>query len=85
MLLHTSLLHPFAACPMPVHIDLQRLDGIYQCQPVRGVSTREECHCSHACTSFKRNEGVKLNDILECKILSKPEHRTPPTLYLCSP
>jgi hypothetical protein len=24
------------------------------CQPVKRVSTREKCHWSHACTSFKR-------------------------------
>jgi hypothetical protein len=25
-----------------------------QCNPVRGVNFREECHWSHACKSFKR-------------------------------
>jgi hypothetical protein len=24
-----------------------------QCQPVRGVNTREECHWPHACKSFQ--------------------------------
>jgi hypothetical protein len=42
-----------------------------QCQPVRGVDTREECHWSHACKSFKRSKGVKLNGILEWKFLPK--------------
>jgi hypothetical protein len=37
-----------------------------QCEPVRGVGTREEWHWSHACKSFKRSNGVKLNDNLEC-------------------
>jgi hypothetical protein len=32
-----------------------------RCQPVRGVSTQEECHWSHACKSFKQSKGVKLN------------------------
>jgi hypothetical protein len=32
-----------------------------QCQPVRGANTREECHWSHACKSFKRRKGVTLN------------------------
>jgi hypothetical protein len=33
-----------------------------QCQPVRGVNTREECHWSHACQRFKRrSKGAKLN------------------------
>jgi hypothetical protein len=46
-----------------------------QCQPVRGVNFREECHWSHACKSFKRTY-VGTNDILECKILSENAHRT---------
>jgi hypothetical protein len=29
------------------------------------VNTREEWHWSHACKSFKRSKGVKLNGILE--------------------
>jgi hypothetical protein len=41
-----------------------------QCEPVRNVDTREECHWSHACSSFKR-AGVGTNGILECKFLSK--------------
>jgi hypothetical protein len=45
-----------------------------QCQPVRGVNTRDECHWSHACKSFKR-ASVGTNGILECKFLSKNEHR----------
>jgi hypothetical protein len=46
-----------------------------QCQPVR-VNTREECHWSHACTSFKRSKGVGTNGTIECKFLS--ETRTGP-------
>jgi hypothetical protein len=38
------------------------------------VNTREECHWSHACSSFKR-AGVGTNGILECKFLSKNAHR----------
>ena len=37
---------------------------------VRGVNTRDECHWSHACKSFKR-AGVGNNGILDCKFLSK--------------
>jgi hypothetical protein len=48
-----------------------------QCQPVRGVNTREECHWSHTCKSFKR-AGVGTNCILECNFLSKNAHRTEP-------
>jgi hypothetical protein len=37
-----------------------------QCQPVRGVNTREEWHWSHAWQRFKRrSKGAKLNGILE--------------------
>jgi hypothetical protein len=32
-----------------------------QCELVRGVNTREECHWSHAWQRFKRSNGVKLN------------------------
>jgi hypothetical protein len=32
-----------------------------QCQPVKGVNTREECHWSHAWQRFKRSKGVKLS------------------------
>jgi hypothetical protein len=46
------------------------------CQPVRGVNTREERHWSHAWQRFMRSKGVKLNDILERKSLSKNAHRT---------
>jgi hypothetical protein len=46
-----------------------------QCQPVRGVNFREECHWSHACKSFKRT-CVGSNGILECKFLSENAHRT---------
>jgi hypothetical protein len=42
---------------------------------VRGGDFREECNRSHACPSFKRT-CVGSNGILECKILSKNEHRT---------
>jgi hypothetical protein len=42
-----------------------------QCQPVRGVNTREECHWSHAWQRFKRSKGVKLNGIPECEFLPK--------------
>ncbi len=49
-----------------------------QCEPVRGVDTREECHWSHAWQRFKRSKGVKLNGILECKFMSKT--RTAPSL-----
>ena len=45
-----------------------------QRQLIRGVHTREECHWSHACKSFKRAD-VGTNGILKCKILSKNEHR----------
>jgi hypothetical protein len=45
-----------------------------QCQPVRGVNIREECHWLHACKSFKR-AGVGTNDILECKFRSENAHR----------
>jgi hypothetical protein len=46
------------------------------CQPVRGANTQEERHWSHAWQRFKRSKGVKLNDILECKMLIKKEDRT---------
>jgi hypothetical protein len=47
-----------------------------QCQPVRAVDTREECHWSHACKSFnRRSKGVKLNGT-QCKICLKNVHRT---------
>jgi hypothetical protein len=45
-------------------------------EPVRGVSTREECHWSHACKSFKRSNHAKLNGTLECKFLSETPTRT---------
>jgi hypothetical protein len=45
-----------------------------QCELVRKVDTREECHWSHAYKSFKR-AGVETNGILECKFLSKNAHR----------
>jgi hypothetical protein len=32
------------------------------------MDTREECHCSHTCKSFKR-AGVETNGILEGKVL----------------
>ena len=35
------------------------------------VTTREECHWSHACKSFKRSKGVAPNGILERKFLSR--------------
>jgi hypothetical protein len=41
-----------------------------QWQLVRGVNSREECHWSHACKSFKR-AGMGTNGILECKLPSK--------------
>jgi hypothetical protein len=41
-----------------------------QCEPVRGVATREECHLIHVCKSFKQ-AGVGTNGILECKFLSE--------------
>jgi hypothetical protein len=47
-----------------------------QCELVKGVNTREECHWSHAWQRFKRSKGVKLNGILECNFLSKNAHRT---------
>jgi hypothetical protein len=48
-----------------------------QCQPVRGVNTREEWHWSHAWQRFKRSKGVKLNGTTpwEGKFLSKTAHR----------
>jgi hypothetical protein len=45
------------------------------CEPVRKVGTREECHWSHACKSFKR-AGAGTNGILECKFLPENAHRT---------
>jgi hypothetical protein len=38
-------------------------------------NTRDECHRSHTCKSFKR-AGVGTNGILECKFLSKNARRT---------
>jgi hypothetical protein len=53
-----------------------------QCKPVRGVNSREECHWSHACKSFKRT-CVGCNGILECKFLSEmrtvPDGAVPPS------
>jgi len=46
-----------------------------QCQPVRKVNTREECHWSHACKSFKRT-CVGSNGILECAFLPKNANRS---------
>jgi hypothetical protein len=43
------------------------------CELVRNEDTREECHWSHACKSFKR-AGVGTNGIIECKFLSKNAH-----------
>jgi hypothetical protein len=49
-----------------------------QCQPVRGMNTREECQWSHACQRFKRSKGACSSiTILECRFLSKK--RTPYT------
>jgi hypothetical protein len=56
--------------------DLQDLGRNLQCEPVRRVYTREDCHWSHAWQHFKRIKGVKLNGILECKFMSKNAHRT---------
>jgi hypothetical protein len=46
-----------------------------QCQPVRGVDTRQDCYWSHAWKNFKRT-CVGSNGILECISLSKNAHRT---------
>jgi hypothetical protein len=46
-----------------------------QCQPVRRVNIREECHWSHACKSFKRT-CVGSNGIIVRKFL--PKTRTVP-------
>jgi hypothetical protein len=40
-----------------------------QCELVRKVDTREECHWSHACSLEASRRGT--NGILECKFLSK--------------
>jgi hypothetical protein len=40
-----------------------------QCQPVRRVIAREECHWSHAWQRFKRSNGVKFNGTLEHEFL----------------
>jgi hypothetical protein len=42
----------------------------FQCQPVRGVHTREEWHWSQACKRFTRT-CVGTNGMLECKFRSK--------------
>jgi hypothetical protein len=49
-----------------------------QCQLVREVDTREECHWSHACKGFKRT-CVGSNGILECKLLLVNAHRATAT------
>jgi hypothetical protein len=80
-----KLLHPMKApTPMAANasgnaISRKLVPSVFgrnlQCEPVRGVDTREECHWSHACKRFKRAR-VGTNGILECKFLSKNEHRT---------
>jgi hypothetical protein len=60
-----------------VAVALQCLDAIYSVNRQEAVNTREECHWSHACKSFKRRrKGVNLNGILEYKLLPKNAHRT---------
>jgi hypothetical protein len=52
---------------------LQRVERPFSVQTqftLPTVKTREKCHRSHACKSFKR-AGVETNGILECKSLSK--------------
>jgi hypothetical protein len=55
-----------------------------QCQPVRGVNFRDECHWSHACSLQASRRGIQSNSILECKFLPKKAHRAPiiPSLKL---
>jgi hypothetical protein len=79
MYLHRILAHLVVGVR---HLTLQvrRVPAVFgrnlQCKPViRGVNTREECHWSHACKSFKR-AGVGTNGIIECRFLPKNAHRT---------
>jgi hypothetical protein len=51
-----------------------------QCQPVRGVDTREECHWSHAWQSSKRSKGMQLNGILEYVVPSTKTRTVPYSL-----
>jgi hypothetical protein len=80
LILHRTsrALKPRWRCPSAFRHNLQ-------CQLVRRVNFREECHWSHACKSFKRI-CVGSNGILECKFLS--EMRTIQTIasleQLCS-
>jgi hypothetical protein len=46
-----------------------------QCEPVKKVDAREECHWSHACQRFKRGKGVKRKGTLENGLLPKNAHR----------
>jgi hypothetical protein len=45
-----------------------------QCQPVRRVNTREECHWSHACSLQANIRGIQWH--LECKFVPEKKNCT---------
>jgi hypothetical protein len=61
---------PLATCTFSIWTNLQ-------CEPVRGVNTREEYHWRHMhARASSKQAGVGTNVIFECRFLSKRAHHT---------